>query len=399
MKALGYLLELAVALVLVPFVRLARMLGIVPRRVTIIGWWGSETVGDIAILGQLLTELDLEAPDALPTVVSFDAPLTRASLAQLERQDVRVLPLGMRSAFALVATRAVIVGGGPLLESPSMRLWAWRARVARLAGARVLCYANGIGPLRSARCTAAIAALLRTATTVVVRDEVSVAWVRRHVPERAGDVTRSFDPAYDYVRSECLIGVPRGEQLALALRTPPANYLGHGDVAGATEAFLDTLSRALDELLARRPSLGLVGIVMHTGHDDSDDHAVYQRLRGKLAQGQRLSVAAGAHTLPAVIAAMQQARAALTVRFHAMIVALATETPFVALDYARPEGKVSAAAADAGVAAHVIAWDALDASELLRRLEQALDAPPPTTADLRWAQDVRRAALRAALAP
>lgn len=394
MKRIAYLTEFLYSLLLAPLGHIARILGFAPRRVTIIGWWGSETVGDIAILGQLLAELEPLCASKDLRIVSFDAALTRRSLAQLGRSDVAVVPLGVQSAVELITSRTVIFGGGPLMESPAMRFWAWNARVARFTGAQVMLYANGVGPLRSASAIAAANTVIRKANYSVLRDTLALTWAK----EQAGrwDAQLSFDSAYNYVRAKSVAGASRKQQLALALRTPPASYLGSTDVASATDGFVRTCAAALDAIAEAR-DVSFVGIVMHTGHADSDDHAVYRQLRSAMRHSERLQVAPGEHSISQVIATLQESRAALTVRFHAMIFALATDTPFVAVDYARPDGKVSAAAADIGRSDDVILWDALTVEALTAKLLSALDAGETTPPDLREKTDTRLAVLRAAV--
>lgn len=394
MKALAYATELLYSLLLAPLAHIVRLLGYAPQRVTIVGWWGSETIGDIAILGQLLSELTpLCAPNDI-RIVSFDASLTRRSLRQLKRHDIEVVPLGVLSALALVSSRAVIFGGGPLMESPAMRFWAWNARVARFTGARVLLYANGIGPLRSASVTKAVASLVHMGTHVVLRDSLAQHWAS----DQAGrsDAVLAFDPAYDFVRHAVSGSASRKPQVALGLRTPPASYLGNSDVHTATREFVRTVATALDAV-ADQCDVEFAGIVMHAGFADSDDHALYAALRAAMQHGERLHVAPGEHSIEQAITTLRESRAAFTVRFHAMIFALATDTPFVAVDYARPHGKVSAAAADIGRSEDVIAWDDLSAALLTERILKALDASAPTAPDLSAKSEARRAVLRAAL--
>lgn len=394
MKAFAHAAELAGAAILAPIVRLARLLGWRPGRVTIVGWWGSETVGDVAILGQLLDEIAAVAPGVAVRVVSFDAALTREWVASLGRSPTAVVATGLRSAWSVVACRALIVGGGPLMESPSMLPWVWRARLARLAGASVMLYANGIGPVRTPATAAAIAALLRIATQRCLRDDVAVAWARERIDGPPPALT--FDPAYEYVRSRPMPHATRGHRVALALRAPPSTYLGAADASVATEGFLTTLATALDRLVSSH-DVSLVGIVMHTGHPASDDHEVLAALRRKLRDPARLTVQAGTHRIPDVVRTLRAAGCALTVRFHAMVFALATETPFVAIDYARPTGKVSASAALVGRAADVVTWDEVTAEALYDRLVRAMGASAPSAPDLAWATRARLASLRDAL--
>lgn len=371
MKRAAHILELCCALLFVPVARVARLLGMLGHRLTIVGWWGSETVGDVAILGQLLDECDDVAPTAHVTVVSFDRDVSHATLRDLDRAAVQLLDVGIRSAWALVAARCLIYGGGPLMESPSMPVWALRTRLARLAGARVMVYACGIGPLRTPRTERAVASIIRASTHVVLRDRISLDWTRALEGER--DAIVSFDPAFDYVRARTrTTSVRREGQLALALRTPPKSYLGDLDPTVGTDHFLDLVASALNTL-GRERRLTLVGCVMHDGTDDSDDHAVYARLRTRLEFPERLQVAPGRHSVADVQRVLEGSQAALTVRFHAMIFALATDTPFVAVDYARPSGKVSAAAAIVNRRDAVLEWDAINEAALTQRLRTVLD--------------------------
>lgn len=393
MKGLRHALELACAACVVPFAALARALGWNPRGVTIVGWWGSETVGDVAILGQLLAECRMVSPHCPVTVVSFDAALTRASLRELEREDVALRTTGPRSAWALVGCRAQIVGGGPLMESPSMAFWAWRARLARAAGARVVLYGNGIGPVRTTGATRSIVRLLRAASHLVVRDATAQRWCDEHAARR--DVARCFDPAFDYVRDRRPLDVTRRPTLALALRSVPDAYYGAGDATAASERVLVRIAEALDAL-GQSHDLQFAGIVMQTGFTDSDDAAVYTRLRRHLREPERLQLPASC-TVDDVARILAGSRGALTMRFHAMIFALATDTPFVAIDYARPTGKVSAAAADVGRAHDVLEFDALDSDALETRLRAMLDGAAPPPLDVSRLTAARQALLQDAL--
>ena len=395
MKALAYALEACLIALLVPVSRALRFCGYSSDGIAIVGWWGSETVGDIAILGQLLIECREVDPDARLTVVSFDTSVTERSLADLGNPDVAIESLGIRSAWTMAMSRCVIVGGGPLMESPSMIAWSWRLRLAYAAGARTLCYANGIGPVRSRRTARAIAALARASTHIVLRDEASRSWLTENVPSVSSTV--SFDPAFDYARSRfATISPTRKAQIALALRRPPAAYLDETDTGIATEVFLDTIARSLNVLAESHP-IELAGIVMHDGTGDSDDHAIFVALRERLAHPELLVVPAGRHSVDDTIRRIGESRAALTVRFHAMILALATGTPFIAVDYARPQGKVSGAAAMLGREIDVLQWDQVHVDDLAERLRKMIEADPSPVPNLEAARQRRLDLLRQSL--
>lgn len=396
MKAIRHALELALAALLAPLVRFAALLGWRARAVTVVGWWGSETVGDVAILGQLLAECRQVAPGRPVRIVSFRPAVTRASLVELERRDVRVIPVGTGSAVSILTAHAVVVGGGPLMESPSMRVLAWRLRLARVAGARVVLYAVGIGPIRTQAVAASVRSIVNAATHIAVRDRPSLEWDGGRAAARQALVC--VDPAWHYVRGIYATPARRAtDVLALALRTPPSAYLDSADTEAAAESFVDTVAAALNTLCGER-ALRLEGCVMHEGLPDSDDRALYERLRERLDQPARLHVRAGSHSIRQVAEVLGTATAALTVRFHGFIVAAALDTPTVAVDYARPEGKVSAAAEllDRGEA--VLRWDELNVERLLTALRRALEADTVPVAPISEGTEARVTMLRRALA-
>jgi polysaccharide pyruvyl transferase WcaK-like protein len=367
-KALNHLIELVTGLVVWVPVRLGRGRRRAGWRVVITGWWGSETVGDVAILGQVLSELQSAWPGARLVVASFDRRRTARSLAELDRADVGLISVGARSAWEQALADAVVFGGGPLMESPAMPLWAVRAWLARLAGAQVVLHGCGLGPIRRRRTTWAVAALVRVAALAIVRDSASLELLSTMRP--GGPVMLSFDPAYDYV-GERLAGTTRPVpgRLLLFLRLPSAPYLKSAPFD--PDHLIATLAAALDRV-AERERVELVGLVMNTGHQSDDDHRVYEALRTRLAHPSLLRVAPGHHSLGDVMGELAFGTAALTIRFHGFVFALAAGVPCVAIDYAVPAGKVTAAASDAGEAARVVGVLGIDADQLAGDLTAVL---------------------------
>ena len=138
MKRLAYLTELGLLVLLLPAAWLVHAFRRDNRKVVILGWYGSETCGDVAILGQIIKEWREAFNGAQLLVSSFDAAVTRRSLRDLgELEKVKLVRAGARSAWHLGTARWVVLGGGPLMESPSMPVWALRAVLDRLAGSVV----------------------------------------------------------------------------------------------------------------------------------------------------------------------------------------------------------------------------------------------------------------------
>lgn len=390
MRAATQLLEALAAGVSWPLVRAARAFGGVKKEVVVVGWWGSETVGDVAILGQLLRECRAAGWTEGLSVVSFNPRVTRASLDELGEAEVRLVPVGFRSGVSLVAAQCVIFAGGPLMQSPSMKVGLIRAAVGRLSGARVFFYCCGIGPLRSWLGRVVVREMLRLGTHVALRDGKSATWFREALPGR--DVSVFMDPAFDYGQAVRTIGPNTiGEHVALVLRTPAAVHWGRTDFHGLEERLLEAVAQGLNRLMMSR-SIRLVGCAMDSGLEPSQDHSLYERLRSRLHDPTALYVQPGRHTVGHVLSVISSSKAALTVRFHGMIFALATGTPFVAIDYEHPPGKVTATAHDAGRLGCVLGLDNLRGSEIADSLRTALegsDRPVPDSLGGRQALRVK----------
>ena len=375
MRLAAYLAEAAIGVLALPAAWLLRLRpgGRGKRRpkVVVQGWYGSETAGDVAILGQVLREWEAALAGARLMVASFEPRITRRTLAELGRQDLPVLETGAASAWHQATAACTVFGGGPLMESRSMPFWALRALLARLAGGKVVVHGCGIGPLRSRRGRAWVGWILRLSNRVLLRDRRSAELYPRLLERRPASV--SFDPAYDYVRARrpaAPAAAAAEPVLALFLRLPPPVFLHSHDRARA--GFLPLVAAALDRLAEERGAR-FVGLVMHGDFPESDDAGVYRALAGLLEQPRRLIVPEGYQSFARILSVLAAASAALTVRFHGMIFSLALDKPFLAIDYTVPRGKTRAAAEVVGAAERVIAWQDLGPQTLAHRLDALLD--------------------------
>lgn len=153
-------------------------------KVCIIGWYGSETLGDRAILAGILAFLS-EAFDDLHVslgslfpffserTVSEDADLWKTLTDQtiaLELFDSTrkgALERAIRNADLL------LLGGGPLMDLRDMQLLAYGFRYARRKRVKTGVFGCGIGPLKQNASRKAAAEILSTADFAVFRDSLA----------------------------------------------------------------------------------------------------------------------------------------------------------------------------------------------------------------------------------
>lgn len=371
MSRFAFFSELVSSFLLLPLAWVWRRLAGRNRPVVVQGWLGSETVGDVAILGQVLREWSLMCPERRQVVVSFRPEISSRSLEELGLKQVAVVPAGLRGSWCQLVSEVLVFCGGPLMESKAMPLWAVRGALARWVGSKVVIHGCGIGPVRSQWVRRSIHSLLGSCREILLRDAESLQEVPSGLQPMVG-----FDPAFDYVRrwkspreEPTALGPPR---VALFLRYPPRSYLNLAaqEWEASCQQFVRTMAATLDRL-GGELKVEWIGLVMHGDFVESDDHEIYRAVREQMKSPERLTVKPGHHPLSYVLEELEASRAALAVRFHGMIFSLARGKPFVAIDYTVPRGKVSAAATECGALHRVIPWQDLDSELLLDRLRAA----------------------------
>lgn len=298
------------------------------------GWYGTETVGDQAILAGVLEVVRARHAGRV-AVASLEPAVTRQTLLDIEAdEDVEAISYdAARDAVGRGDVLAVAMAGGPVMGTiePIVDLSRLH-RAARKRGVPDGFLGCGVGPLGRSLRRRLIASLLRGATCISVRDEKS----RTHVAELTDrGVEVSGDPALIWLahrrtpheNGSRSVG-PR--TVALALRHWPLHEFARGRATVADRDRLEGELARFSELLKqkgwdRRPvAMGFVDI-------GGDDRRFLERLLGNdVVGGDFTSIRP---TPQRVVAQMQQADVLVAMRFHACLFGLALGLPIVAIDY------------------------------------------------------------------
>ncbi|QFT62750.1 polysaccharide pyruvyl transferase family protein [Roseivivax sp. THAF30] len=393
-------------------------------RVMICGWYGTETLGDKAILGGIQVALEAAWGPVDLTIVSlhpYVTRMTRAQMPELEGSEI-VKP---EQAIACAGDMDLVAfGGGPLMALPQLAEMEAIFEAAARAGVQRMVAGCGVGPLGDPYYNASIMRLLRAATHRIYRDERS----RNLASEMGIDTstdTVAEDPAFTWLAevrgalppapearlSDRLVNPPipfrprgasmetdeadaedgtpdaaaipapgSGRTLLLGLRDFPwqsyARHLSQAESMTARDRYETAVVGALEFLVAAHPDLTIRPLPMCTNHFGNDDRWFYRRLfEGNNFLQQRIDVSLLGSELAPVdyVAAFQAADVALTMRFHSLVFALGLEVPTVAIDYTLGRGKVQALADRFGVAAPNLAT--LTREALVEGIETALATP------------------------
>ena len=357
-----------------------------PRRLLVIGWYGTETLGDKGILAGLAHTVR-SVGDWKIDVSSLEPYITEYTKRQMPELGIdRVVGID-EACRNLKAGEygAVMFGGGPLMGSvPDCRTMLRIFCIAKECGAKTIVAGCGIGPLGWPAVDPAIGELLRLADAVVLRDSAS-----RELARKAfgftGEVSVALDPAFLWASRALSAPVERDpNQILLALREWPIYDYGAkmGEAAEPTRRrFEDELRRMVQAILTANPSAKIVPFCMHKNAVGGDDRAFYRRLFADFpAVLQHLD---NRHRAPIDdLAVIARSHAMLAMRFHSLVLGLATNTPLLAIDYTLG-GKIAGLLKDLDAESLMLSLADFDGCATAARL---MAAPSPPSVDGRIAE-------------
>ncbi|MBE3589556.1 MAG: polysaccharide pyruvyl transferase CsaB [Firmicutes bacterium] len=338
-----------------------------PPRAALLGYYGFGNAGDEALLRAVIGDLRAACPGIDLTVLSADPAATARHFGV--RAVHRLRPA---AALALRRADALILGGGTLLQDVtslrSLVYYAGMILLARRLGARVIFYANGLGPVRSPLGRRLALRALAAADLVTLRDHDSLETLR----EWAGDaipaeVTADAAFALEY-RPAAAAGMlarwrlARGSYALYALRPWPG-----------VAARLDDLV-ILARQVAERHGLRPVFLAMHP----RVDLGLARELVARTGAGALVPDLDPADTA-GLLALLGQAGAVVTMRLHALVLAAVAAQPAIAISY---DPKVDGVARELGLPILGRIESLPDLDTLLRRMDAALREQPRRAEEL-----------------
>ena len=354
-----------------------RRLATMSSRVLVCGWYGTETLGDKAILGGVQHALNEALGKIELFIVSLFPHISRMTTMQMsELCEAKVLDIPQ--AFNAIQEADILVfGGGPLMSIKPMLEMEALFRAAKRAGVPTILAGCGVGPLGVPAYDKLVASTLEMADLRIFRDAASRAAAMALGVDAENDAVAE-DPAFTWLHNNTQEGAtPDGTSLLLGLRDwPHAEYAPYLEQAEALEIKTRAeraIVAALGLLVTEMPGLKLIPLPMCTNHYGGDDRFFYLDLfKGHPVLWEKLDMSMmGKELSPGeYLEKFRSASAALTMRFHSLVFARATGLPSVAIDYTLGKGKVTSLARDSGIPCQ--SFDALTPEFLAAELRSAL---------------------------
>ncbi len=328
------------------------------RKVLICGWYGTETLGDKAILGGVVNSIQTSLGDVELYLASLEA-LYVSQMTILQMPELRGCHLhAVAEARSLAGSMDLVVfGGGPVMAIEPLAEMIAIFQQAVEAGVPTLIAGCGVGPLGAGYYNKAIKTLLLHASHRIYRDLKSLELAQSLGVDTTNDQVAE-DPAFTWLSGlstnpalTAQIPVENNPQLLLGLRDWPQHQ--YAPELTSTEAerlklrFAREVIAALELLLVQHPTLRIIPFPMCTNHIGGDDRWFYRDLfRGHSKLQTALDFTClGAELNPIeAVKIFKAASVALTMRFHSLVFALAVGLPSVSVDYTLGRGKVKSLA-------------------------------------------------------
>lgn len=321
-------------------------------KIVIIGWYGTETIGDRAILAGLLSlftksfgTFEIKLGSLFPFFSERTIYEDSDFWKELCQQNIQVEIFNSRELKELVrAIREsdfIVMGGGPLMDTVDLYMIEYAFKKARKLGKKTALLGCGVGPLFGKDFRKSVLAISEYSDLIVLRDTKSLESLQNIYKEfdmlfPADLVSTSFDPAVQCVMIYHEQNEGREQEyIAINLRSFPAEYSRkHCDINSELFKFVTNVS----DLYTRHE---IILVPMHYFYIGNDDREFLNLV--KLSTGRNNVYVQNSNlSLKQTIDMFGNAYFNIGMRFHSVILQTLASGKNYILDYTEPQkGKIS----------------------------------------------------------
>jgi MoaA/NifB/PqqE/SkfB family radical SAM enzyme/polysaccharide pyruvyl transferase WcaK-like protein len=350
------------------------------QHVLVTGWYGTETAGDKAILGELLHFLKIYAPNCGVSLTTLDHKVSRQTKFELTDLE-RVSLIDMEEAHkpaVIASVDAVIIGGGPLEEIKQIEhIWRMFIEANRQRKARVI-FGCGIGPLYSERFLQMVGDICKMTTTGFLRDAESLNYAFKLGAE--APLEAACDPSLAFLQRwlKAIPTIPCNKDSSLIATLVRANtheYI-EDTASNELEDFNVHTGRQIARILERvhktRQTKAHL-LPMHAIWCGGDDRIFNRKVAHFYGNSNGVHVERSYLSLRALLQSLVIADAAVAMRYHGHLFCMALGIPFLSIDYTGGRGKVRSLIERIGYEQWCENWRDIDETRAACRLERLLE--------------------------
>ncbi len=301
----------------------------------IIGWYGTETAGDKAILDDIIYRVKSKTSESKITVASMFPFVTKRTLKELGQEDCEVVETySIDYIKACENSDVVIMGGGPLMGMEPLGFVLAAFASASKAGVPTIIEGCGIGPIKEDIHIETLKEIIRLASVINVRDTKSLEWVQQHTGRF--DAVCTGDPATGFVSRFNKENVPRlNNTFACFLREITTEYIGdmsYDEFFSFRERFEEELGKMI-RYICQITGFKPLFMPMHTFVIGNDDRDFARRFAKKYLGDIPYEIGKGIYSPYDILSVMAGSDLCLCMRFHSTLFADVLEVPYIPIDY------------------------------------------------------------------
>jgi len=318
------------------------------NKVCIIGWYGTETLGDKAILGGIIDNL-IQTGISLKniTIASLNVNYTKLTLHQMQLTDVNVIDsYKLKSSHKMIDSQDVFVfGGGPLCDIEPLVDMYTIFRESKLQGKTNIIYSCGIGPLKLKRYIKTLNKILKISDIVFFRDRYTIDKYTKVVPALKQHKNKIFiDPAVAWIKNNYtnVNKIQKNEYIMVCIREWPYMYadgLGYDEYLNKKDLFEKGLAKQIMHCIDK--SLKVILFPMNVDYAGDDDREYYRYFVEKFNLEGKVEVVNWDYTPIEALSYFKYAKFVIAMRFHSVVFSVTCNTPCIPIDYHYGNGKIT----------------------------------------------------------
>lgn len=312
--------------------------------ISIIGWYGTETLGDRAILDGILCVLNRIEPHCklnLGSLYPFYSRRTLWEEKDIFKMSAPTIPISIfdlkedkERVQKLKESDLVIIGGGPLMGLEELYLLKKCTKTAKKYDIPVVVMGCGVGPFKEERHIMMVKKILEDATFISFRDSVSYELAKQIMEERFHAEVLG-DPAVISIEHYLKCHVQsRKEYVAVNLREYPQSEYGASSCFDAHD--LTNMIRMLKDLYGE-----VLLVPMHSFGIGGDDRYYLASLMN-MSDCESVKVLHSPMNLYELYAVYQNALGCIGMRYHSIVMQTILNGNNLILDYThKKNGKIN----------------------------------------------------------
>ena len=305
--------------------------------ILLVGWYGTETAGDIAILAGIMQEYMSKNPDIQFKLLSLYPDYTKHSLISLPQYLLSRLEISNfwgKDVFRYIAMcDAITMAGGPLMDIPYTYEISCLFKSFYDLNKPCIVEGCGIGPLHNPQCIQNVINIIKMASAVSVRDSDSKEALFQYGITKK--ITVRSDPSATYIESCHLPELSVEKVIRCYLRELTSEYQQNvtpGEAENRVAAFLQSI---IDWF----PDYKIELWPMHYFPIGNDDRQYNFRIASKICDS-RIRVINEPKSPEEILSSMKLSSYCVCMRFHSVVFASSVKSKFLAIDYTNG-GKIS----------------------------------------------------------